>query len=365
MKVLFEAFWWGSGPISNRQVQRAMIREWVSAYPEDEVTIAARRKDIPLIVSEFGDRVRTQAVLLAPQAVSSIVELPRLVKKSGADVVISHNFASPGTKSVVFIHDVLFMTNPEWFTWLERGYFNLMPWSARSARLILTSSESEAERIKRCLGARREAEVRAVGLALNDSLLSAQPAGPVGNLRPRQFVLAVGRLNARKNVATACMAALDARSITAARPLVVVGSPQGKGVELPESVQEAVSDGSIVFTGHVTNEQLAWLYANTALFLFVSLGEGFGLPPLEAMAFGAPVVAADIPVMREVLGHYATFVDPKDRAAISAAIDGHETARGTRQSRIEMARTKYSWQDTVRQMRTDIATSEMSKGGRR
>jgi glycosyltransferase involved in cell wall biosynthesis len=234
-----------------------------------------------------------------------------------ADLTITHNFTPAVGRSAVFVHDVMFQTSPEWFTRPERLYFALIPLTLPRADVVLTSSVTEARRIERCN--RRVGTVHPIGLAVGSALAGADPAPPEGVAPAERFVLSVGRLNVRKNLAFTFAAALRSGALTPERPLVVVGQPQGKGIELDPSVQDAVEEGLIRFLGRIGDGELAWLYAHAELFVYLSLDEGFGLPPIEALTFGCPVLVSDIPVFRENLGDQATFVDPHDVEAAAQA----------------------------------------------
>jgi glycosyltransferase involved in cell wall biosynthesis len=169
-------------------------------------------------------------------------------------------------------------------------------------------------------------------------------------------VLVVGWLNMRKNLDTVLHAALRAEVVTPRAPVVVVGEPDGRGADLSAEVEAGVRSGAIRFLGYVSDEQLAWLYAGARAFVFVSLDEGFGIPMLEALHFGAPVVASDIPVFREILGDRATFVPPLDVGAVAAAIDrlGH----APRPTPIDPADLGYAWDLSVARLREAVLAAD-------
>lgn len=319
MRVLFDAFWWSAGPIANRTVLRELIFAWRRVAPADEMVLATRRAtgtpyDLPAQSIAAPTR-------LFPHAAVNALELPKLAKRHRADITIAHNYTPLSGLSSVFIHDLLFEEHPEWFSFKERAYFAPMGRLARRAAHVATSSHTEAERIRR-----RHPELKqvdAIGLAPSPQLTSADAESLPEIAHRSGFILSVGRLNARKNLATVIAGAMAASTVTPDRPLVVVGSAEysGAGVELPPSVSNYVADGRIVFLGRVSNEQLRWLYENADGLVFLSLDEGFGLPPVEAQHFGAPVIASNIAVMREVSGSDAIFVPPRSVDDVSTAID--------------------------------------------
>jgi glycosyltransferase involved in cell wall biosynthesis len=264
--------------------------------------------------------------------------------------------------SSVYLHDVLFTTNPEWFTRVERAYFAFMcRWISR-ADIVFTSSHSEAVRIRNNSDA---GCVVPVGLGLSTELTTAAEGDdPDPALTPGHFLLTVGRLNVRKNLETTILSALNTGLVNQRCPLVVVGSPDGKTMQLGVEVREAIESGSVVFTGFVTEARLRWLYRNTALFSFLSLGEGFGMPPVEAAYFGAPVLVSDLDVFQETLGAAASYVQPTDTSAISALMAATVTS-GRRQqvdARNELER-RHNWETAVRAMRSAIAETVDSHNG--
>lgn len=316
MRVLLDGFWWVEGPPSNRRVQRELVLNWAEQFPQDELILAVPAAHAPVADAPAGMQVRS---LRVPQhAVATTVELPRLAREVQADVMFTHNFTPLRGRSATFIHDVLFQSNPEWFTSAERLYLAPIPRLARRAEVVLTSSESEAQRIRDLNPGLRD--VRAIGLAVVPELTELVPQRPAAVAGLSSFLLSVGRLNVRKNLATTLEAACLSGVVTAERPLLVVGERDGKSEGLSRLVSDAVDRAEIVFLGAVSDAELAWLYANADLFVFLTLGEGYGLPPLEASAFGCPVLVSDIPVMREILHGTGQYVDPQDVTAAAQAI---------------------------------------------
>jgi len=165
----------------------------------------------------------------------------------------------------------------------------------------------------------------------------------------RAPLLAVGTIQPRKNYARmirayARLAAADPP------PLVIVG---GAGWEAEEVLALPGALGiadRVVFTGHLADSELGDLMRASLMLLALSTGEGFGLPVLEAMYTGLPILASDIPPFREVAGNAARFVDPRDEAAIAARLQGLLANPG---ERAEMAaaglgrRQLFTWERTA------------------
>jgi glycosyltransferase involved in cell wall biosynthesis len=324
VKVLFDGFWWFQGPASNRQVQRDIIKSWAATFPADEIAVAVPSRDL----AKFGDVELDAQILgthLGQHALAATFELPRLCRQANADLVFSHNFTPWSGPSATFIHDVLFQTNQEWFTAPERAYFSNIPRLAKRASVVLTSSRSEAGRIMGMNPSLRHVE--AIGLAVGTEIATVTPKAVALPGTASEFVLSVGRLNVRKNLSATLEAAMLSGAISGATPLVVVGEPDGRVEHMSPQVRAGVDSNSIIFLGRISDAELAWLYSNARALLFLSLGEGFGLPQLEARHFGCPILLSDLSVFREVSGPGAVYCDPLDVAGMAQAI-AEVTKRG-------------------------------------
>ena len=316
MKVLFDAYWWVEGQPSGRRVVDSFIRAWAATWPADELTVAVPRRHLDRARRlaagiDGGAPVDVRPVRLYPHGLSVLGELGAV---ADADVVLAQNYTPLRTRALraTFVHDLMFDEHPEFFSRTERLYFAGMPWSARFADLVLTSTRAEADRIARCRP-RLADRVRPVGLSLPESFRTRRATDPGLGLQPGRFLLCVGRLNVRKNVPRLVDAVRSGGLVGADCPLVVVGEPDGV------AIARTAPDDRVRFLGGVDDGTLTWLYENCRLFVFPSLDEGFGLPVVEAALSGAPMVLSDIPAFRE-LAPAASFVDPHDEAAIAAAI---------------------------------------------
>lgn len=351
--ILFDAYWYHKGPPSQRHVMREMIEHWKHEYPEDRIGLLVRRKHITHVREEVGDEFLLYPTNLWPHALTVIFE--SWLAKSGfrPDIVLSHNFASPFTRrSVVFIHDFLFVDHPEWFSRMERIYFSLMPITARSASLILTSSAIESTRIRSHLPHKH---VLPVGIGMSMELVTSIADANIStrlNIVSGSFDLTVGRLNIRKNLAMTIKASLASGRATPSHPLVIVGEKDGRSETLDEEILLAVDAGAVVFAGFVSDAELKWLYSNAALFIFASLGEGFGMPPVEATYLGCPTVVSDLAIFHETLGETAQYVDTSDLASFVSALENIES--GVQDSHSPASR--LSWKTIVRSIRSSIVT---------
>jgi glycosyltransferase involved in cell wall biosynthesis len=166
-------------------------------------------------------------------------------------------------------------------------------------------------------------------------------------LRHGEYVLTVGTLEPRKNLATA-VAAFESlpQALRRRFPLVVVGMSGWGRERLPPALRAMADAGEARITGYLPQEELPMLYAGARLFLYLSVYEGFGLPPLEAMASGVPSIVSRRASLPEVVGDAARLVDPLDERAIAellAALLDDDRARESMRAAGLLQATRFSW----------------------
>ena len=243
------------------------------------------------------------------------------------------------TRNVVCIYDAASVRHPEWYSRAFASYqARVLPLLARRARLVITASEFGRREAIEVLGAdpdRTEVVPLGVGAPFSADADPAPARAAFGLERP--YVLTVGSLIARKN-----FAALERAAQTLARrgiDLVAAGSGRGYMRAGMTPVREL---------GYVDQRLLPGLYAGAAAFTLPSLYEGFGLPVLEAMASGVPVVASDRAALPEVCGDAALLVDPDDADALADAILAATGDERLRDAGLARARS-FTWERTARE----------------
>jgi glycosyltransferase involved in cell wall biosynthesis len=355
LRLIFDGYWWKRGPVSNAQVMRNIVRAWIHSYPGDELVVFTRKGDVAEVRRELGSAALVRPLFTYPQSVAIRYELPLRVCRRKADMAITHTFSPYRLKCAVFSHDVLFVRHSEWFSKRELAYFRGIASSIKRADIVFSSSRTEGRFINEVDSGR--GRVMVVGLGLDPALLSASPRA-VPSLTTGSFFLTVGRLNVRKNLDRLVRSLVAGDLISSEFPLVVLGTG-GKRMS-------DVANGRIVWIPSVPVGELRWLYENCAGFICPSLGEGYGLPPVEAAVFGAPVAVSDIPIFRETLGANARYFDPLNEAEIasrarelrSTALEGHPSnpAPGLPRDPIK-GRTMRAdtWPEVVGRMRDAIA----------
>lgn len=243
--------------------------------------------------------------------------------------------AWPG-KTVVTIYDLSFLRFSEAFNRGNRLYLSTMTrLSARRARRVVVISESTARDVVRLLGVPRERiDVTLLAADAHYRPLSADEVARfrAANDLPERFIFYVGTLEPRKNLAGLLRA--YARLPQPRVPLYVAGGAGWRFSPIFQVVAELGLERDVRFLGFVPEDQLPHWYNAARLFAYPSVYEGFGLPVLEAMACGTPVITSNVASLPEVAGDAAEMVDPHDHAALAAAVqrvlddDGrHESMR--------------------------------------
>ena len=248
--------------------------------------------------------------------------LPREAR--GLDVLHCPTFRAPVRSPVpvvVTLHDLAVLRHPGTFNQWTRFYSRLaVPRVARAARLLIAVSEFTRREIVELLGVPAE-RIRVLPNGVGD------PFVPHGAASRGDYVLAVGTLEPRKNLALVQQAA---RAL--AVELRVVGARGWGGVEV---------DG---WLGRVSDEELARLYRGARCLVYPSLYEGFGIPVLEAMACGTPVVTSARGATEEVAGGAAVLVDPHDPAAIANGIEEAAARRDELRARGFERAAQFTWE---------------------
>lgn len=244
--------------------------------------------------------------------------LPDLLRRKGADIFHSPLFVLPkvrACRTIATIHDVIPLARPDLCPTAFREFFSTHIGRAiESADHIVTVSEFSKADIVRHLGVDPE---RVSAIPEPVSPLFA----PQGRREEERYLLSVGAMDRRKNLARLLQAYALAMKVDPTVPsLVVVGGPSGDGFDIAAEIAAGALQDRVRLLGRVTDERLARLYAGAEALLFPSLYEGFGLPVVEAMASGSPVVASNTTSIPEVAGDAALLVDPENTEAIRDAI---------------------------------------------
>lgn len=301
------------------------------------------------------------------------IDLPRYLSKVNNPLLL--NFGSPGplfySNRIVTLHDLSFYHHPEWFSWSYNLYYRTVtPIFIRRSRKVLTVSEwSKSEILKKFKFSPEKITV--IPNAASDCFQPQTPKTPshsqsrvarsqkpeashqspeARSQKPKAsrqpFILSVASQDPRKNLDRLIRAYQSSRFKSEYQLTLV-----GKG----DSIFKMKSSTQIhrYSIGYVKDDELSDLYAHASLFVYPSLYEGFGLPPLEAMAMGCPVILSDIPVFHEVFGDAAHYVDPWDVDSIKAGIEQVLDREDYRQELIQKGYRQaqnYQWEESARKL---------------
>jgi glycosyltransferase involved in cell wall biosynthesis len=297
------------------------------------------------------------------------VELARQAARDKLDLLHSPSLTAPLRLTcplVVTIHDMIWFF-PERFSngkhWsaqrkLMEWYYRLVPqFAARHASAILTVSEAAKQSIVHHLGITAD-KVWVTYEAASHIYRPVDDAHQIEAVRQKyeltsEFILAIGSADPRKNLSTLVKAyALLPTTMREQYKLVIVWTHHFLATELADQVEELELTTRVQFLKQVPNEDLVLLYNAAALFVFPSLYEGFGLPPLEAMACGTPVVAANNSSIPEIVGDAALLVQAQDTEGMAAMIAQVLTGETVQTSLAEKGlrqAARFSWEKCARQ----------------
>jgi glycosyltransferase involved in cell wall biosynthesis len=214
-----------------------------------------------------------------------------------------------GRRVVATFHDLFVMTGEYSSVDFRRRFAQQARIAERNSDMIIAVSEFTANQVREMLGVARS-RLRVIGHGVHPPRLAVRAE--------EKLVLSVGAIQLRKNTAR-LVEAFEA--LPQDWTLVLAGAPSGYGAEqILGRIESSRAKQRIHVAGYVSAEELERLYTRAAIFAFPSLDEGFGMPLLEAMAHGVPVVTSNCSALPEVAGGAALLVDPKNVAEIAAAL---------------------------------------------
>ncbi len=292
-------------------------------------------------------------------------QLPRLLHRLHIDVLHSPHHHTPvagrllygaRTRLVVTLHDLIFMLLPERYSLARWLYMQTVTRvSARAADAFITPSKTVRDDVIRKLGIRAD-RVVAIPEAASPDYVPASPAR-VEQLRahyglPHRYMLSVGTLEPGKNRTQLLRAMALLRDSGVDCHLVIAGQPAWNHRSDYDLTDQLQLRNRVKFLGYVPALDMPTLYSGALLLVFPSLHEGFGLPILEAMACGVPVVTSNRSATAETAGDAALLVDPGDAAALAEAMElllGDAALRADLRARGHAQAAKFSWQRTARE----------------
>lgn len=247
--------------------------------------------------------------------------LPVLLLLNGRPPLLSLSGIGPVfyRKKILAIHDASLYRYPDYFSLGYRLFYRILyPVSIFFSKALLTVSEFSKSELLHFIKARKKIYVI---YNINSDLTSPDPLN-VGEVLPQgKYILTVGSLDKRKNLART-IEAFQQTTFDEPHTLVVAG---GNSASF-SAMKTEVNDKRILFTGYISDSYLTALYKNAQFFVYLTIYEGFGIPPLEALSNGCPVLLSDIPVFREIYGERFVYADPYDTTLLGLAMQNMSEA---------------------------------------
>jgi glycosyltransferase involved in cell wall biosynthesis len=327
---------------------------------------------LPLNVSHCPLSTRPRPVRLIAQQVL----LPAAVSGWGADVVHSPSFIMPylrgAARHVLTVHDMTSFSYPQCHIALRRSglYRRMVLASLRRADAVVVPSQATRQAILEFLPDLQPDRIHVTVPGIGEEFRLCDPASVrevVARLKlPQPYILYVGTLEPRKNLPALVESYRRLVEAGAIKEHLVLAGKLGWGYEaLLAQIDTPLLRRRVHLAGYVDQKDLPAVYAGASLFVYPSLHEGFGFPPLEAMACGVPVISTRSSSLVENLEHAAELVAPDDIAGLADAMQDlltDDTLRAKRQGQgLEQAR-QYRWEQTAREtVKSYQAAMEMAR----
>ena len=289
------------------------------------------------------------------------LSLPMAARRAAVDLYHGPAYTAPpwGLRPVVLtIHHCSYARHPEWYPYrrdpLRRAFYRR---SALAAQAVVTDSEFSRREIAAAYPLDAE-RLTVIPLGVGPPFVDGHSAIDTADWSPGGrglYALHVGDLHPRRDLMTALQAVLAVRGrrpgLSSLR-LLLVGVDRGSGTRLRDAAAQAGQRGALDLVSGLDDDALSRLYAGAAVFVYPSVYEGFGLPMLEAMACGAPVVAARAATSPEVVGDAGLLIEPGDVAAMADAIEAvlsrPDLAARLREAGRQRA-ARFTWERTARE----------------
>jgi glycosyltransferase involved in cell wall biosynthesis len=342
---------------------RNLLQQLARLDRETEFVLLCRAEDVEVLAS-LGPNFRTVVETAGAYSIAEQVKIPLALRRERVTLFHAPHYVLPplvGCRSVVTIHDCIHLMFPQYLpNPLAHRYARAsISLAARRATRIMTVSESSKRDILRFVDVPAE-KIDVIYNAYDERFGLEPNEEDVARVRERYqlagpFVLYAGTVKPHKNLERLIEAFhLVRRQGLDDLTLVLIGDEISKYAALRRAVHRYQLHKHVRFLGYMPQDTLAVMYRLARVFVFPSLYEGFGLPPLEAMASGTPVVTSNVSSLPEVAGDAALLVDPDDPSAIAAAIERvltDEALAGRLRLKGLQRASHFSWEASIRRVR--------------
>lgn len=339
---------------------RGLVRALLEIDGDNEYILYVTNADHLFYAELTRHRNATLRTLWPAQAIFRIPRLATASYRDRLDVLHVQYVGPPWHhgKLVVTIHDVGFLSVPESFPVLQRWRLRWqVAANARRASAVITGSQYSKGDIQRNYRIPAD-RIAVIYDAAEPHFVPACDDGVQAAMRQRlgircPYVLCVGRVNPRKNL-IGVLQAFERVRPTLAEPvqLVIAGPRDYRADTLDEAIRRSPCRDDVVRAGYVPDAELPALFTGARVFVYPSFFEGFGLPPIEAMACGTPVISSAVASLAEVVGDAAMIVDPASVDDIAAALLrllGDATLRASLTHKGFERAARFSWRTAAQQ----------------
>lgn len=367
MHVAMNAYFWNRPNTGSGQYIRQLVYQLNHMVSDLDITLIFPQTPRDPAPIDVPPSVNVQSHHLRSGHTGKVyfeqLDFPRLGKSAGADIVHVPYWGSPlrsPVPVVVTIHDLTTMLLREYRrNPLARLYTALVSASARGANHVITDSHSSKQDIVAHLGIPAD-NVSSIYLAAGPSFRPESDflmdmAVKKKYQLPDDYVLYLGGYEIHKNITTLLLAyTYVAQALGEDYPLVLAGRQPSKASDRFPNYQDIIQqlglEEHIIWTGYIDEEDKPAVYRGASTFVFVSRYEGFGIPPLEAMACGVPVITSNSSSLPEVVGDAAFAIDPDDDrqigGSIIATILQADLAADMKEKGLKQA-ARFSWENTA------------------
>jgi len=360
MKIVIDAHMVGHRETGNETYVLGLLRGLTEVDLCNQYFVLVTNPDALCSKVDLPTNFTLVPLRFAANAVRIPLAMPWIVHRLGADALHVTYIAPPICPSpvVVTVHDISFKMFPHFFSRRDRLVLsNFVPLSMRKATRVIADSHCTATDIVTHYGLPKE-KIAIIPLAADQRFSPVRDTAKLKAVREKynladKFILTVANLQPRKNLRVLLDAIAELKSGQVPRVQVVIaGQPHWKAHEIIEQVQLAELEDNVRILGYVPDEDLPTLYSAACAFAFPSIYEGFGLPPLEAMACGTPVVASNSSSLEEVVGDAGLLLPPY---SVKAWADALQSLLENPMLRQELAQrgiaqaSKFSWHNTAKE----------------